>query len=404
MCYLVSTCQLEAGQVLMEDTPLVMGPMAECTDVCLGCHELIPESSEVLHCPGCYWPICSIKCATSPNHLPECSVLARERNHVSTPNNLETTRRYEFILIVRCLLMQDQAPSAWKEVMSMSHHTEQRMVTQKEELDVIQVYIREVLTLDYSQEVINQVVGAIATNALEIRTAGHNAIRALYPKVRLFNHSCVPNVHLSSATNGRIQARAAVNVEAGEMLFISYTDITIPVWERQSILSENYYFTCECIRCRDPTELGTHFSSPRCPECTKSFLEPTRKLGNISWSCPTCHFQEEDATVREKVSDWLGRLQMEDLLLGSSSSNLYKWVVTLLTQVELDLHPKHFVWMKAAKVSIYRLGKDDSLQALKLRRRLWQRLADIYMRLEPGHTRRRGEAQTPTLNNLNWTL
>ncbi|KAK3877376.1 hypothetical protein Pcinc_017909 [Petrolisthes cinctipes] len=387
--YLVSTRQLEAGQVLMEDTPLVVGPMAESAGVCLGCHELIPESDEVLHCPGCHWPICSLKCATSPNHFPDCRVLARDTNHISAPNNLEPTRRYEYILILRCLLLRDRAPSAWKEVMSMSHHSEQRMVTQEEKLDLIQIFLNKVLKLDYSKDLINQVVGAVATNALEIRTAGHNSIRALYPKVRLLNHSCLPNVHLSSATNGRMQVRAAVKVGAGKVLSISYTSTTIPVWERQIILSDNYYFTCECVRCSDQTELGIHFSSPRCPECTGSYLEPIRWLGNISWSCPTCHLEMKDAMVRAQVSDWLVRLQMDDIL-GGSGGNSYKRVVALLHQVEMDFHPTHFIWMKVAQASLYRLRDDKSLRALKLRRRLWQQLADLYERLEPGHTRRRG--------------
>ena len=32
--------------------------------------------------------------------------------------------------------------------------------------------------------------------------------------------------------------------------------------------AETKYFNCQCVRCQDPTEMGTMFSSIRCPQCT----------------------------------------------------------------------------------------------------------------------------------------
>ena len=32
--------------------------------------------------------------------------------------------------------------------------------------------------------------------------------------------------------------------------------------------AETKYFNCQCVRCEDPTEMGTMFSSIRCPQCT----------------------------------------------------------------------------------------------------------------------------------------
>ena len=52
-----------------------------------------------------------------------------------------------------------------------------------------------------------------------------------------------------------------------------------------------WYFDCECERCRDPTELETFVSALICEVCEDDFLLPTEPLDYLStWTCGTCDF------------------------------------------------------------------------------------------------------------------
>ena len=63
------------------------------------------------------------------------------------------------------------------------------------------------------------------------------------------------------------------------------------------VSAETKYFVCSCPRCADPTELGTMFSSIRCPQCTaeNGYLVPTVPghcelvdTAMADWRCVTC--------------------------------------------------------------------------------------------------------------------
>ena len=60
-----------------------------------------------------------------------------------------------------------------------------------------------------------------------------------------------------------------------------------PMWataNRQNHLYETKYFHCKCPRCTDPSELGTEFSSLKCPTCTidrHGYLTPIDPLGMV---------------------------------------------------------------------------------------------------------------------------
>lgn len=72
---------------------------------------------------------------------------------------------------------------------------------------------------------------------------------AVYPDVALINHSCLPNVIVTyNGTSAEI--RAVQNMKPGDELFISYIDLLYPTDDRNSMLRDSYYFTCECQECK----------------------------------------------------------------------------------------------------------------------------------------------------------
>ncbi|XP_071549532.1 SET domain-containing protein SmydA-8-like isoform X1 [Panulirus ornatus] len=381
--FLVASRKLPAGQILMEDAPLVVGPKANSSLVCLGCHAAITQN-DFHPCPECWWPLCSSQCASSPLHLPECSILAQDTKHIAPPKVLEETPRYDIILLLRCLLLRSLNPSGWETLLDMAHHSQERQ--QKEELQqLLSVhYLTEILKVDYDVDTVHQVKGAISTNAVEIQT--NSRVRALYPTVRLLNNACVPNVHLSYGSGEVMQVRTAVPIQAGETLYICYTGTMLPLWQRRAWLTTEYHFTCDCDRCGDPTEVGTYFSNPKCPECTGLYLQPSTWLGETVWVCPICKTEQSDEEVQQDVKDWLERIKMSDVL-GSSS---FRQVNLLLQQAEDEFHPQHYVWTQMGQTALYQLRHNDTERGLQLRSKIWQRLLVLYSTFEPGLTRRRG--------------
>ena len=50
---------------------------------------------------------------------------------------------------------------------------------------------------DFSDEIIQRIVGIFETNAIEIRLAAMSDVMAIFETASLLEHSCVPNLHIS---------------------------------------------------------------------------------------------------------------------------------------------------------------------------------------------------------------
>ncbi|TGJ83949.1 hypothetical protein E0Z10_g4796 [Xylaria hypoxylon] len=88
------------------------------------------------------------------------------------------------------------------------------------------------------------------------------------PLISSANHSCDPNASLVF-NQPRHEIRALRNINAGEEIFIPYVEVTNPFSVRQAELKENYFFTCQCTKCKKGANL----------EADK-FLERPEDLGN----------------------------------------------------------------------------------------------------------------------------
>ena len=128
----------------------------------------------------------------------------------------------------------------------------------------------------------------------------------------LIEHSCTNNASKHFDMNCNIQIRAAVPIKKGDHISIMYSD---PMWgtaNRLHHLRETKYFTCTCPRCSDPTELGTEFSSLRCPSSCTGYLAavsptaPDDDASSLPWECNVCKKADlaanRDYTVLPKYS------------------------------------------------------------------------------------------------------
>ena len=82
-------------------------------------------------------------------------------------------------------------------------------------------------------------------------TSAHSMGFGLFPAVGLcVNHACSPNSYYTySAQSGCMEYRTIKDVQAGEELTVSYTDIFLDTPQRRTALYEKRFFLCQCSRC-----------------------------------------------------------------------------------------------------------------------------------------------------------
>ncbi|XP_018024101.1 SET domain-containing protein SmydA-8 isoform X2 [Hyalella azteca] len=385
--HLAATCLILPGNLIFSENPILVGPVAYSDLICLGCHSAITEE-DFSKCPDCKWPVCSKVCANSKSHWAECDVLAKDELGIGIPQHIGQTPRYDLIMLLRGLLLKETDPKSWKVLMAMQSHKE----IWKKDNDPFHAaavkYFTEVCKCGFDEDEIHHVRGVIMTNCMVFKSDKGTSLRALYPQFRLFNHSCIPNIHISSNSDGEITARAAVTIQKNEQLCISYTGTMEPLWQRQKYLSEIYKFQCQCKRCSDPTEFGTYFSSPRCPDCRRSFMLPSGN-GSINWwICETCGLRYELIDVLQEVSDWLNRIDMSDFIGKRTVKQLNKDV----DRMHDSFHPLHYVPLQFTQ-NLLREIKGENYVTFKLRQEIWENHLEICDKLEPGLTRRRGRSK-----------
>lgn len=136
---------------------------------------------EIPRCPGCWWPLCSPVCATHPRHLQECRILARDTTRMAQPKCHGATPRYDIILSLRCLLLRETDPSAWRKVKDMASHATRRR--QEGELDhsLTVQYLLKVLKATDNDTDAHHVRDAILTNCFQVdNTTNHEQHCVIY--------------------------------------------------------------------------------------------------------------------------------------------------------------------------------------------------------------------------------
>lgn len=109
--------------------------------------------------------------------------------------------------------------------------------------------------LDATKDELLHLHGQLSINSWAINDSITNEALGigLYVEVSVFDHSCRPNVaHVFNGT--QIQFRAIRSIAEGEPIFVSYTQLFDPKPSRQEFLFRNYFFECNCDRCKHETQ------------------------------------------------------------------------------------------------------------------------------------------------------
>ena len=270
--------------------------------MCLECGQRVDGS---YLCGLCNMPMCSEACQVGSTHYNECQVLRTLKQKISVKNYQDTESPiYQCITPLRLLMKKNTHPKWFRRLVFLMDHKEEREQEtnmwndhQKNVVD----FLLSTCSLNFTKEDVMWAIGLLKTNSIMF---GDEKSRALFPIFSLINHSCVANAkHTIYIKNRRISVQAQTDIKQGEEIVINYTTFIMGTAPRRGKLLRNWYFSCSCARCRDPTELGSHLSSLVCPKCELAMTQSDPLDPESPWRCPRHSFTFSAQHVASLVTD-----------------------------------------------------------------------------------------------------
>jgi len=358
--YLVATRDMDAGEIIFADSPLLIGPKQITEPVCLACYRPVEGD---YRCKRCGFPMCDRNCADAESHQPECVAVADSGNPVKVTLFGENNSLYECITPVRLLALRDSRVSLWRKLINLESHddrrskTENAAITQRTVVDII----KKRLKMDrYDEDLIKKILGIIDTNAFEIRLPD-SSIQGVYSQGAMLEHSCIPNTHRTFDADLNLVVRASVPIKRGCHLTSCYTESLATTSSRQEHLLTSKFFTCKCPRCLDPSELGSFTSAFLCSSCPKeakpkkgkadknkaptNIVLPEDPLSPSSnWRCMQCKTPMDSdyiARMLSVVSEEADELESNNPTIQTCEQFLEKWSTTFHTNHAFFLNIKY---------------------------------------------------------------
>lgn len=263
-----------AGNALLSlDRPLITALDGErIQDTCAWCFawtELpvlsgagVNQATTVNACSGCKKvKYCSRACqskAWKAGHKRECKIFAAQEEAI--PN-----------VVVAVMQMMDgikQGKEEYQALLGMENHRDEFEKAVGKRLETMRLMAHTALKMSGEKEVesmqpILMAMCCLMCNSSRLVTATFDPLGlALDPRSAAVNHSCEPNA-VVVFDGPKLSVRALKPLKVDEEVFISYVDSSAPYGVRQAELQDQYFFTCQCKKCK----LGTKAQQDR-------FLEP----------------------------------------------------------------------------------------------------------------------------------
>lgn len=227
----------------------------------------------------------------------------------------------------------------------------------------------------------------------------HLCFLGLYATGCIIEHNCIPNCHfVFDKKNGfKLTVRSARGIRKGEHIATCYSNILWGTQLRRQQLIDTKYFDCQCERCVDPTELGSHFSSLRCLGSDESSCEggvqtavnPLADIDKLEWTCDKCPVRvpgDQVAYLVTKMSEEVDKVINKTPTVPA--------VEALMEKLGNFLHPQHYhmFTLKHSLIQLYGNHKDYSIEtistdALRRKLKLCDSLWETLKRLDPHNIR-----------------
>ncbi|KAJ0174415.1 hypothetical protein K1T71_009523 [Dendrolimus kikuchii] len=395
--YVVATRDIRAGEVIIEEPALAVGPCTGCGLICIGCYRELDDNN-LAKCQGCKWPMCSSKCPgqgkCTGHSTYECETLKKA---IPDYANLEDLRdSYQALMPLRCLLLKKADPVKWALISGMEAHNEVRKargdIWPNNEKNVVQRIKK--WGFDYDPEEIHTICGILEVNAFEVGGSGANA-RALYDKAYLLAHDCTPSTTHTDAERaaGRpLTIRASIAHKTGDLISLCYAYTLQGTLKRREHIKHSKFFDCSCKRCSDPTELGTFASAFRCPKCAGRVLSTDPLDPNATWKCIDngCVYTMPAPAVQlllKRLTDEFEVIDANDV--PGFENFLHKYRNVLHSTHYLCLSAKHSLSQLYGKVVDYMIHQMPETE-LNRKIDICRDLMTVFDVIEPGYSRLRG--------------
>lgn len=344
----VAARDIAAGEVLLEERPLVVGPKAGSLPVCLACYA--PDTG--YRCSACGWPACGPRCeAASAHRDAECPLIGGHYDG-------RRSAAYCFVMPLRGMLLP---PVQAADFRSLQSHLDDRLDTPLYRAYAINVaaFVLDRLGLKsrvtgghcYNHRSALEAAAVLDTNAFEVRRPGGRKFRAVYASASMMSHCCTPNtkhVFVGDEADGQpaIRVVATVPITRGRPVTATYTQTLWCTQDRRRHLLAAKCFDCACPRCADPTELGTHLGSAACGgQCPGG-----RATATDQWLCGTCErpVADGDAALAQSTVAGLSR---------TNCAGFERFLKRVRDGTMLPLHADHHVTV-AVKYALAQMYAD----------------------------------------------
>jgi hypothetical protein len=204
----------------------------------------------------------------------------------------------------------------------------------------------------------------------------------------------MPNCHfLFDKRNGfKLTVRAARDIMKGEHIVTSYSNILWGTLSRREHLKSMKYISCNCPRCSDPTELGTHLSSLKCigmdgQVACDGIQDAIKPLDDdlIEWACNKCPARVSGSMIKDlmtKMSDEIDHTMQRETTVPAIES--------LMEKLSTFLHSNHYhmFTLKHTLIQLYGNHRDYAIETmdesfLKRKLRFCDDLMEIVTLLDP---------------------
>ena len=249
-----------------------------------------------------------------------------------------------------------------------------------------------------SEEQALRCVGLFRTNGVQLRGTGVaegedavddddlGKVRALFPTMASMSHSCLPNTRIFNSPGYNMLFRTSRSVSAGEELTICYSQAIGQARERAQDFLDNWFFTCQCPRCKDSSDLGWHSSSWSCEDCGQAAPPPIApQAGGVQCQCGWKVEEEQVVKLEDKLAAQL-REGPED-----GAEGVREWAEDFLAKAEMGkLHPHHNLAMMV-KLRLMK-AKATGLGQMMRKVEVCREVLAMLEVLQPGLTETRGIA------------
>lgn len=398
--YVVATRDIAAMEIILEDTPAVLGPNYETEAVCLECLNRVNGS---VLCHRCNLPLCSEECRDGPRHRPECQMFSTMEPKVTikqyrtapSANNATGTVCYEYgcVSVLRLLTLRDTEPESWARVQLLMDHDDERR-KEEEYWRMFQANVVDYLRIKggladtYSEEEIHRAIGILRTNAFQVEHPYMAAVgtsgKAIYPTFSFLSHCCLANARYAVMNDDTLVLRAQVDIKAGEEITIQYISFIFGNTRRRKDIHQSWMFECRCARCTDRTEFGQMFAAHLCEQCASPVLPEDDTLYCAVWRCESCGL-ETTADAIEEIEK-----QIEEDMFNTFDTQTAKYRA-LIERWSPRLHPNHYQLLILKKYLAISLSGQLTYDEVEEKIALHEEFMSAYQVADPGYTKWRGK-------------